>query len=98
MATILIGLDAVLCILIMLAALDYLRAVYFMDQPAVCAAFYLVVIGAFGILVTLYAGKQPSPWEVLLHLGVTVYAAAHYPQIFIHEWRWDGRERRHSRP
>lgn len=98
MATILIGLDAVLCILIMLAALDYLRAVYFMDQPLVCAAFYLVVVGAFGILVTLYAGKQPSAWEVLLHLGVTLYAAAHYPQIFLHEWSWDGKERRQPRP
>lgn len=97
MATILISVDALLCILIVLAALDYLRAVFFMDQPLVCSAFYLVVVGAFGMLVSLYAGKQPSFWEVLLHLGVSLYALAHYPQIFVYEWRWDGKERRQPR-
>lgn len=70
------------------------RAVFFMDQPLVCSAFYLVVVGSFGMLVSLYAGKQPSLWEVLQHLGVTLYALAHYPQIFIDAWRWDGKERR----
>lgn len=98
MATILISIDALLCALILLAALDYLRAVFFMDQPLVCVAFYLVVIGAFGMLVSLYAGKQPSLWEVLMHLGVGLYALAHYPQIFLNEWRWDGKERRQHRP
>ena len=94
MALFLTGFDALLCAVILLAALDYLRAVFFMDQPLVCLAFYLVVIGAFGHLVTLYAGRVPSLWEVLLHLGVTLYALAHYPDIFVDAWRWDGKERR----
>lgn len=70
------------------------RAVFFMDQPLVCLAFYLVVVGAFGYLVTLYAGRVPTLWEVLLHLGVTLYTLAHYPQIFLDAWRLDGKERR----
>lgn len=96
MALFLTGFDALLFVVILLAALDYLRAVFFMDQPLVCSAFYLVVIGSFGHLVTLYAGRSPTLWEVMLHLGVTLYALAHYPQIFLDAWRWDGKERRAS--
>lgn len=98
MATILIGLDAVLCLVIVLAALDYLRAVYFLEQPMLCFAFYLVAIGAFGLLAGLIAGAVPSIWSVLLHIGVTAYAAAHYRDIFVSAWHWDGSDRRKVGP
>lgn len=93
MANILIAVDAVLCVLILLAAVDYLRAGYFMDRPVVCLAFYMVAIGAFGLLTWLYAGNVPSPWSVLLHFGIALYAASHYRDIFERDWCWDGDER-----
>lgn len=94
MATILIGLDAILCFVIVLAAVDCLRVASFMEQPLLCVAFYLVAIGAFGVLVQVGTGVVPSIWSVMLHLGVTGYAAAHYPDIFQRDWHWSGRERR----
>lgn len=98
MATILIGLDAILCFVIVLAAVDYLRAASFMDQPLLCVAFYMVAIGAFGVMVQVGTGVAPTIWSVMLHLGVTVYAAAHYPDIFQRNWHWSGQERRKARP
>lgn len=94
MAAILIGMDALLCLLILLASLDYLRAVQFADQPMVCAAFYIVAIGAFGLLVSIWSGFIPNPWSVLLHLGITLYAIHHHRDIFGCCWEWSGCERR----
>lgn len=94
MATFLIGLDAILCLLIVLAALDYQRAVLFIDQPVLCMAFYLVAVGGFGLLVGLLSGVVPSMWSVMLHLGVTAFATAHYKDIFQRDWHWSGQDRR----
>lgn len=97
MATILIGLDAILCTLIVLAAIDYQRAVQFLGQPLLCTAFYLVAVGGFGLLVGLASGVVPSIWSVMLHAGVTAYAAVHYTEIFQRDWHWSGQERRKAR-
>ena len=97
MTSLLIGLDVALCILIVAAALDYLRAVHFIDCPVESVAFYLVAIAAFGMLVSVLAGHVPSVWTVMMHLGVTVYAGSHYQQIFERDWRWNGEERRQVR-
>ena len=43
--------DAFLCVLVALAACDYLRRVRPVDHPLLCTAFYLVAIGAFGAFV-----------------------------------------------
>lgn len=94
MSTVLTATDLLLCAVIALASLDYLRAVYFLDQPAVSVAFYMVAIGSFGYGLTLLGGHQPSPWSVLTHAGIVVYASVHYSNIFGQQWRWDGKERR----
>jgi hypothetical protein len=94
MSAVLAGMDAALCVLIMLAAMDYLRATYFLRHPAACLAVYMVAIGSFGVLLGLIDGRAPSPWSVLLHLGITVYAAAHYEAIIEWDWQWNGHERR----
>lgn len=98
MGPLLIGLDLALCFVIAVAALDYIRAVYFVDEPLVSLAFYMVAIGAFGYGCTLLmAGTPPSPWSVLIHLGIVTYAGAHYSNIFEQQWRWDGKDRREGR-
>ena len=98
MDNILMGLDAMLCILVVLAALDYLRAVHLFEHPLLSLSFYLVAIGAFGLLVEIARGSVVSPWSVLLHAGVVLYAWAHRHEIFKHDWHWNGVERRRHLP
>jgi hypothetical protein len=92
MTSILIGLDALLCVLVVLAALEFLRTVHLFEHPILSLSFYLVAIGAFGILVELARGYWISPSSVLLHLGVVLYAWARRGQIFT----WDEKERCHA--
>jgi len=94
MSSVLAGMDAALCALILLAAMDYLRATYILRHPVACIAVYMVAIGAFGILLGLVDGRVPSPWAVLLHLGIVVHAATHYQDMIERDWQWSGRERR----
>lgn len=94
MNSILMGLDAVLCILVVLAALEFLRAVHLFEHPVLSLSFYLVAIGSFGILMELVRGVQPSSGSVLLHLGVVLYAWARRRHIFRDDWSWDGIDRR----
>ena len=46
------ALDVFLCVMVVLAACDYLRKVRPVDQPLLSVAFYLVAIGGFGAFVT----------------------------------------------
>lgn len=94
MNSILMGLDAVLCILVVLAALEFLRAVHLFEHPILSLSFYLVAIGAFGLLVELAKGYWVSPWAVVMHLGVVIYAWSRRKQIFRADWSWDGVDRR----
>lgn len=94
MNSILAATDLFLCAVITIASLDYLRAVYFLDQPSVSVAFYMVAIGSFGYGLELLAGHQPTVWTVMTHAGIVVYASIHYGSIFGTQWRWDGKERR----
>lgn len=88
--------DAVLCGLVILAALDLLRAVHVFEHPVLCVAFNLVALGAFGILFEIARGVQPTSGSVLLHLGVVLYAWARRRHIFRDDWSWDGVDRRRS--
>lgn len=97
MSAFLVGVDMALCVLIVLAALDYLRAVFALDRPIECVSFYVVAIGAFLMILSLADGHVPSMGSVLIHLGVVIYCTEHYSQIFEQHWRWDGYDRRHSR-
>ena len=90
----LMGLDAVLCILVVLAALEFLRSVHLFEHPILSLSFYLVAIGAFGLLVEMAKGQFISPWAVLLHFGIVLYAWGRRKQIFRQDWTWDGVERR----
>ena len=94
MNTFLMGLDAVLCILVVLAALEFLRSVHLFEHPILSLSFYLVAIGAFGLLLELAKGYWVSPWAVVLHLGVVVYAWCRRKHIFRDDWSWDGVDRR----
>ncbi|MCY1285670.1 hypothetical protein D9M69_491130 [compost metagenome] len=93
--SILMGLDAVLCILVVLAALEFQRTVHVFEHPILSLSFYIVAIGAFGILTELARGYWISPFSVLLHLGVVMYAWARRGHIFRDDWSWTGKERRH---
>lgn len=74
--------DAFLCVLVALAACDYLRKVRPVDQPLLCTAFYLVAIGAFGAFVTAIQGHWVNPFGVMLHAGVVIYAWARRGHVF----------------
>lgn len=74
--------DAFLCVLVVIAACDYLRRVRPIDEPLLSAAFYLVAIGAFGAFVTALQGHWVNPFGVMLHAGVVIYAWARRGQMF----------------
>ena len=73
--------DAFLCVLVALAACDYLRRVRPVDHPLLCTAVYLVAIGAFGAFVTSIQGHWVNPFGVMLHAGAVVYAWAKRGQV-----------------
>lgn len=98
MSSFLMALDAILCGLVILAALDLLRTVHVFEHPILSLSFYLVAIGAFGLLVEIARGSVVSPWSVLLHAGVVLYAWVHRHEIFQHDWHWNGVERRRHHP
>ncbi|MBT9303284.1 hypothetical protein [Pseudomonas sp. TAE6080] len=75
--------DAALCIVVALAACDYLRRVRPIDQPLLSVAFYLVAIGAFGSFVTSMQGLLVNPFGVMLHAGVVVYAWAKRGKLMV---------------
>lgn len=74
--------DIFLCVLVVIAACDYLRRIRPVDQPLLCAAFYLVAIGAFGAFVTSIQGHWVNPFGVILHTGVVLYAWARRGHVF----------------
>lgn len=96
MNMILTGMDAVLCVFVVLAALEYLRAVDLLKHPVLAIAFYLVAIGAFGLLGEMIRGASASLFTVTLHSGVVLYAWARRQYIFTQDWSWGGVERRKS--
>ena len=76
------AMDIFLCVLVVIAACDYLRRVRPVDQPLLCTAFYLVAIGAFGAFVTAIQGHWVNPFGVMLHAGVVLYAWARRGHVF----------------
>jgi hypothetical protein len=66
--------DAFLCVLVMVAAAEYLRRVRPIEQPLLSISFYLVAIAAFGGFASALQGHSASPYTILLHAGVVLYA------------------------
>ncbi|NWA24040.1 hypothetical protein HX866_03975 [Pseudomonas gingeri] len=94
MSSILTVVDALLCMLVIGAALEYLRAASLLDHPVLSLSFYLVAIGSFGILLDLFHGALVPGWSVLLHLGIVTYAWGRRQYIFSSDTSWRGAERR----
>lgn len=80
--SVLIGANAFLSVLVVIAACDYLRRIRPMDAPLLAVAFYLVAIGAFGAFITALQGHWVNPFGVVLHAGVVAYAWARRGQVF----------------
>ncbi|MGE8456985.1 MAG: hypothetical protein ACN6OY_10505 [Pseudomonas alloputida] len=76
------ALDVFLCVMVVLAACDYLRKVRPVDQPLLSIAFYLVAIGGFGAFITALQGHLVNPFGVVLHAGVVAYAWARRGHVF----------------
>lgn len=82
MQTILSALDAGLCAIVIIAALEYLRRVSPLEQPWLALSFYLIAIGAFGTFVLAMNGHVPTVYGVILKLGVVLYAFARRDHVF----------------
>ncbi len=78
----LIGANAFLSVMVVIAACDYLRRIRPADQPMLSIAFYLVAIGGFGAFVTALQGHWVNPFGVMLHAGVVAYAWARRGHVF----------------
>ncbi|MDR6579989.1 hypothetical protein [Pseudomonas extremaustralis] len=76
MHTILQVVDAFLCVLVVIAAAEYLRRVRPMDEPALSASFYLVAIAAFGSFIFNIKGHPVNPFMMTMHVAVVLYAIA----------------------
>jgi len=72
----LIGANAFLSVLVVIAACDYLRRIRPMDHPLLAVAFYLVAIGVFGSFVLAMSSHVPTLYGVILKLGIVLYAVA----------------------
>jgi acyl-CoA thioesterase FadM len=82
LVSVLTATDAFLCVLVVIAACDYLRRIRPIDHPLLSVSFYLVAIGAFGAFVTAIQGHWVNPFGVMLHAGVVVYALARRNHLF----------------
>jgi hypothetical protein len=82
MTTVLQMIDTFLCVLVIVAAAEYLRRVRPIEQPLLSISFYLVAIAAFGGFVSALQSACVSPYTVLLHAGVVVYAWARRGHLF----------------
>jgi hypothetical protein len=76
------GIDAFLCVLVVVAVVDYLRRVRPIEQPLLSISFYLVGIGTFGDFAAAILGQFVSPYTVMIHAGIVVYAWARRVHIF----------------
>ncbi len=79
---VLIGTNAFLSVLVVIAACDYLRRIRPMDSPLLAVAFYLVAIGAFGSFVLAMSSHVPTLYGVILKAGIVLYAVGRRGHMF----------------
>lgn len=97
MSDFLTALDVILCLLILLAAVDVLRRTYILDAPVKCISCYLVSIGALGVILFRSEGGAPTGWTVAMHLGMVAFLFADWRAIFMDTWAWFGKDRRKAK-
>lgn len=68
--------DAFLCVLVVIAAAEYLRRVRPMDEPVLSIVLYMVAIAAFGSFIFNIKGHPVSPFTMTMHAAVILYAIA----------------------
>lgn len=80
--SLLIGANAFLSVMVVIAACDYLRRIRPIDEPMLSVAFYLIAIGAFGSFVLAMSGHVPTLYGVVMKLGIVLYAVARRGHVF----------------
>ncbi|WP_368566179.1 hypothetical protein [Pseudoxanthomonas sp. UTMC 1351] len=71
---------SVTCLAIVGLAMDKMRRVRNEEKPSLgrLAAYYLVVVGAFGYLIEPLAGMLPTLSDVMFEAGVAMYLLAEF--------------------
>ncbi len=77
--------EAVLCVAILMMSCDYLRAVYFFDQPVISTACVLTAIGAFGLALWMLDGGHSTAWAVLRHTSIGIFVGYHYKHAVLRD-------------
>lgn len=81
MQTILQVVDAFLCVLVVIAAAEYLRRVRPMDEPVLAIVLYMVAIAAFGSFIFNIKGHSANPFTMALHAAIVLYAISRRGRI-----------------
>ena len=71
-------LDMLLAVTVLLVSCDYLRIVYFFDEPAISIAFLVTAGGSFGLTLYLFNGGTPPAWALMLHTSIAIFTAKAY--------------------
>jgi hypothetical protein len=74
MHTILQVVDAFLCVLVVIAAAEYLRRIRPTDDPILAIVLYVVAIAGFGSFLFNIKGHAASPFTMALHGAIVLYA------------------------
>lgn len=74
MHTILQVVDAFLCVMVVIAAAEYLRRVRPMDEPLLSVVLYTVAIAAFGSFILNIKGYAANPFTMAMHAAIVLYA------------------------
>lgn len=76
-----------LCVAILLVSCDYLRAVYFFDEPVISTACAITAVGAFGLVLWILNGGHAPGWAVLLHTSIGIFVGYHYKTAVLRDRR-----------
>lgn len=66
--------DAFLCVMVVIAAAEYLRRVRPMDEPLLSVVLYTIAIAAFGSFIFNIKGYAANPFTMAMHAAIVLYA------------------------
>ncbi len=81
MQTLIQVVDAFLCVLVVIAAAEYLRRIRPMDEPIVAIVLYVVAISAFGSFLFNIKGHMANPFAMAMHAAIVLYAISKRERI-----------------